>query len=183
MNKKILIVVDMQNDFVSEALANPEAVKVVDVIKEKITGCIEADIPVFFTRDTHGEEYLATQEGRLLPVAHCIKFTHGWELVDELKEFSNENNTLDKPTFGAINFPIWLERRVFGEELASFDEKWEIELCGVCTDICVISNAMILKAAYPETKITVDSKACAGVTTESHETALKAMQACQMNII
>lgn len=176
---KILIVIDMQNDFVTDALANAEAQAITEKLAEKVKGYITQGIPVFFTRDTHGENYMETQEGHLLPVPHCLKGTEGWQIIDCLAEFSNEHNTLDKPTFGATALPAWLEENL-GDDFGRLDE---IEFCGVCTDICVISNAMLLKAAYPEMKITVDSSLCAGVTPESHNTALDAMKACQIYII
>lgn len=176
MNKdKLLLVIDMQNDFVTGALANEEAEKIIGAIAAKIEFYQKDDHPVFFTRDTHGEEYLQTQEGKLLPVPHCMKGSEGWQLVDQLKALAVEENVLDKPVFGSLQLPRWIE-----EKLSAVPA--EIELCGVCTDICVISNAMILKAAFPETIVTVEGTLCAGVTPESHQNALAAMKACQVNV-
>lgn len=176
MNKdKLLLVIDMQNDFVTGTLANEEAAKIIGAIAAKIESYQKDDHPVFFTRDTHGEEYLETQEGKLLPVPHCIKGTEGWQLVDQLKVLAVKEDVLDKPVFGSLQLPQWIE-----EKLSAVPA--EIELCGVCTDICVISNAMILKAAFPETTVTVEGALCAGVTPESHQNALAAMKACQVNV-
>lgn len=176
MAKKVLLVIDMQKDFVTGALANEEAQKIVSAIEKRIEEYRKDDYPVFFTRDTHGENYMDTQEGRLLPVPHCIKDSDGWQIIEQLRGFADEENVLDKPSFGCLNLPAWL--------LEKLDEKGEnleeIELCGVCTDICVISNAMILKAAFPEVTVSVNGKLCAGVTPESHENALKAMASCQV---
>lgn len=173
--KKVLFVIDMQVDFVTGALANEEAQKIIGNIAEKIKTYEEAGDYVFFTRDTHGENYMETQEGNMLPVPHCMEGSDGWQIVDELKAFANKENTLDKPSFGSLELPKWVYKKTDGD----FDE---MEFCGVCTDICVISNAMIMKAAFPELKLTVDSSCCAGVTPESHQTALDAMAACQMII-
>lgn len=172
--KKILLVIDMQKDFVTGALANEEAQKIIGNIQEKIGEYKKEGNPVFFTRDTHGENYLQTQEGRLLPVVHCLKGSDGWQIVSQLTAEVSEENVLDKPAFGSLALPKWLEEKL-GGELPD-----EIELCGVCTDICVISNAMILKAAFPETVISAEGKCCAGVSPESHQTALDAMKACQI---
>lgn len=172
--EKVLLVIDMQKDFVTGALANEEAQQITGNIQEKIAAYKAQDMPVFFTRDTHGEDYLNTQEGRMLPVPHCIKGTDGWQIIDELAAFAGEENTLDKPAFGSQALPGWLSEKLGGRA------PLEIELCGVCTDICVISNAMILKAAYPETVVTIEGACCAGVSPESHRTALQAMQACQI---
>ncbi len=171
---KILLVIDMQKDFVTGALANKEAQQIIENIKKKIESYKESGLPVFFTRDTHGEDYLNTQEGKLLPVEHCIKGSNGWQIIDELADYATEENTLDKPSFGCLDLPGWLCDKLAGATPA------EVELCGVCTDICVISNGMILKAAYPETPITVEGSCCAGVTPESHNNALEAMKMCQI---
>lgn len=175
MNKeKVLVVIDMQKDFVTGALANEEAQRIIDAIKERIEEYKAQGLPVFFTRDTHGQDYMDTQEGKLLPVPHCIKGTDGWQIIDQLADEAAGENTLDKPTFGSLDLPAWISQKLGGQAPD------EIELCGVCTDICVISNAMILKAAYPETTVIVDGARCAGVTPESHSTALEAMKACQI---
>ena len=164
---KTLIVVDMQNDFITGSLGSEDAENIVPLVRAKIE---RFDGRVIFTRDTHGEDYMKTQEGRKLPVPHCIKGTHGWEICDELAPFVKE--VIDKETFGSMNLPELID--------GTCDE---IELCGLCTDICVISNAMILKAAYPQKTIKVDGKCSAGVTKESHENALKAMMAVQIEIV
>ena len=178
MNDKALLVIDMQNDFVTGALANTEAQKIASAIAAKVKKCEAEGVPVFFTRDTHDEDYLKSQEGKLLPVPHCKVGTDGWQVVPELVDFvkeGQEGNVFDKPTFGSMYLPTWLHEKLNGTPSI-------IELCGVCTDICVISNAMILKAAFPETEIVVDGKICAGVTPESHQTALDAMKSCQINV-
>ena len=172
---KALLVIDMQVDFVTGALANEEAQKIIGRIREKIETYRQAGYPVFFTRDTHGENYMETQEGRLLPVPHCIKGSEGWQIVEELRDCAEEEDILDKPAFGCLELPKWLL-----DKLGQAPD--EIELVGVCTDICVISNAMILKAAFPETTVKVDGSCCAGVSPQSHETALSAMKACQVAV-
>lgn len=167
---KFLIVVDMQVDFISGALGSEQAKNIVPNVVEKVKGF---EGTVIFTRDTHLDDYLDTQEGKKLPVSHCIKGTDGWEICDELQTYVEK--AVDKVTFGSVDLPNIL--RSYNESIE------EIELCGLCTDICVISNAMILKAAFPETLITVDSKCCAGVSEKSHNTALDAMRAVQIEII
>lgn len=166
---KFLIVVDMQNDFISGSLGSKLAEAIVPNVVEKVK---TYDGTVIFTRDTHFADYMDTQEGKNLPVKHCIKDTAGWEICNELEPYVNK--VIDKITFGSIELPNILKE--YGEPIE------EIELCGLCTDICVISNAMILKASFPETKIIIDSKCCAGVSVESHNTALEAMKAVQINI-
>lgn len=170
---KILLVIDMQNDFVTGALANQEAEKIISNIEARIKAYKAEGHPVFFTRDTHGEDYMNTQEGQFLPVPHCIENTQGWEIVEQLKDHAETENIFDKPSFGAIKLPEWIETKL-GQVPA------EIELCGVCTDICVISNALILKASFPETQVSVCGSLCAGVTPESHANALEAMKPCQV---
>ena len=166
---KFLIVVDMQADFITGSLGSKLAEAIVPNVIEKVKNY---DGEVIFTRDTHESDYLKTQEGKKLPVEHCIKDTDGWQICDELKPYVSA--VVDKITFGSVDLPQIIKN--YGEEIE------EIELCGLCTDICVISNAMILKAAFPEVKITVDSKCCAGVTAESHNTALEAMKAVQIEV-
>lgn len=169
----VLIVIDMQNDFIDGALGTPEAQKILPQVVEKVQGF---DGRIIFTRDTHGEDYLHTQEGRKLPVPHCIRGTHGWQIHEQLRPYCSEP-PVDKGTFGSA---------ALGEMLLRWDREeriGSIELVGLCTDICVISNAMILKAFLPETEIRVDSACCAGVTPESHERALAAMEACQIAIV
>lgn len=166
---KYLIVVDMQVDFITGALGSKDAEAIVPNVVEKVKNF---DGKVIFTRDTHFDNYMNTQEGEKLPVPHCIKDTDGWQICDELQPFAE--TVIDKITFGSVELPRILE---------SFDEPIEeIELCGLCTDICVISNAMILKASFPEVKISVDASCSAGVTKESHLTALNAMKAVQIEI-
>lgn len=166
---KYLIVVDMQNDFISGSLGSAQAEAIVPRVVSKVAGF---DGAVIFTRDTHGADYLQTQEGRKLPVMHCIRETPGWQICKELLPFVQ--HAVDKITFGSVDLPQLL--RASGQAIE------EIELCGLCTDICVISNAMLLKSAFPEAKIVVDSACCAGVTEESHRTALNAMKAVQIEI-
>lgn len=167
---KFLIVVDMQMDFISGSLGSKHAAAIVPNVVEKVKGF---DGKVIFTRDTHLNDYFETQEGRKLPILHCVKGTDGWQICNELSPFAD--TVVDKVTFGSVDLPKLLMD--CGEDIE------EITLCGLCTDICVISNAMILKAAFPEAKIIVDGNCCAGVTTESHQTALDAMKAVQIEII
>lgn len=167
---KYLIVVDMQNDFITGSLGSELAKAIVPSVVNKVKNF---DGKIIFTRDTHFSDYMSTQEGKNLPVLHCIKDSNGWELCEELKPYANI--IVDKITFGSIELPKLLE---------SYNEPIEkIELCGLCTDICVISNAFLLKAAFPEVPLTVDSACCAGVTVESHNNALNAMKAIQIEII
>ncbi len=170
----ILVVVDMQNDFIDGALGTPEAVAIVPKVMVKM---MNFDGLVLATRDTHGEDYLEKQEGKNLPVVHCIKGTHGWEIKDEIQQLLI-SQPIDKPTFGS---------EALGKVLKDLNNDVEpidsITLVGLCTDICVISNAMLLKAFLPEVPIMVDASCCAGVTPESHERALEAMKACQIEII
>ena len=170
----ILVVVDMQNDFIDGALGTPEAVAIVPKVMVKM---MNFDGLVLATRDTHGEDYLERQEGKKLPVVHCIKGTHGWEIKDEIQQLLI-SQPIDKPTFGS---------EALGNVLKDLNNDVEpidsITLVGLCTDICVISNAMLLKAFLPEVPIMVDASCCAGVTSESHERALEAMKACQIEII
>ena len=168
----ILIVVDMQNDFIDGALGTAEAVAIVPKVAEKVKGFKGT---VIFTRDTHGENYMQTQEGRNLPVPHCIKGSRGWEVCPALEPLRT-GLTIDKPTFGSAEL---------GKVLLELDTKepvGSITLVGLCTDICVISNAMIAKAFLPEVPVTVDAACCAGVTPESHRTSLSAMKMCQVRI-
>lgn len=167
---KILVVVDMQNDFIDGALGTPEAVAIVPYVKALIESF---DGKVIFTRDTHTKNYMNTQEGKNLPVPHCIKGTHGWEIRAELDAL-RKTDAIDKITFGSSQLP---------DVLAKEADIESITFAGLCTDICVISNAMIVKAYFPEIPVIVDAKACAGVTPESHKTALDAMKMCQIKII
>ena len=167
---KFLIVVDMQNDFISGSLGSEQAKSIVPKVVGKVKNY---DGTIIFTRDTHFANYLTTQEGSKLPVVHCIKDSDGWQICDELEPYVK--NVIDKITFGSVELPDAIKE--YKEEIE------EIELCGLCTDICVISNAMILKAAFSEVKIIVDGNCCAGVTKESHNNALEAMKAVQIEII
>ena len=165
--KKTLIVIDMQNDFIDMALGTPEAQVIVPRVKEKIAQYVAAGDEVIFTRDTHEENYLETPEGRKLPVKHCIRGTRGWEIADGL--YVDAAKIIDKPNFG---WPHW-ERETLEQ----------VELVGLCTDICVVSNALIIKATFPDAAVSVDASCCAGVTPESHDAALTTMQMCQIDII
>lgn len=167
---KYLIVVDMQVDFINGSLGSKEAEAIVPAVVEKVKAFPGR---VLFTRDTHGEDYLQTQEGKNLPVMHCVKGTAGWQICEELRPYAVD--IVDKETFGSMELPDILKS--FGEPVE------EIELCGLCTDICVISNTMILKAAFPEVKISVSASCCAGVTVESHQTALDAMKMIQVEVL
>ena len=164
---KILIVIDMQNDFVTGSLANPEAQAIIPNIAKKIERYKKKGDKIIFTRDTHRSNYLDTPEGKSLPILHCVHGTWGWLVVDELNY--PECHHIDKPTFG---YKYW--------ELEELDDVTEIELVGTCTDICVISNALLLKTAFPNIKISVDSSCCAGVTPDKHEAALNVMSSCQI---
>ncbi len=165
--KKTLIVIDMQNDFVSGVLGTAEAQAIVPAVKAKIDEYLKNGDEVIFTRDTHDSNYMNTNEGKYLPVPHCIKNTDGWNIVAELDD--TDCRHIDKPNFG---YPNW--KKEFDFEC--------VELIGVCTDICVVSNALILKAQFPEIDIAVDSSCCAGVTPDAHNAALSTMKACQIII-
>ena len=170
--QKFLIVVDMQNDFIDGALGTAEAVQIVPNAIKKIKGFSGR---VIFTRDTHEEDYLETQEGQKLPVVHCVKGTYGWQIKDELEALRKEP-AIDKPTFGSTELGRFLYEENEREPIE------EITLIGLCTDICVISNAMLIKAFLPEVVIKVDAACCAGAAPEGHKTALKAMKSCQIEI-
>lgn len=174
--RKVLIVVDMQNDFIDGALGTKEAQQIVERVAEKISAF---DGEVCYTRDTHQENYLETQEGRNLPVLHCVQGSEGWQLEKKIAELAIQNHApiFDKNTFGSIELTHYLTRIAQKEEIEL------IELVGLCTDICVIANTMLLKAALPEVPIQVDASCCAGVTPKSHETALEAMKMCQIRIV
>lgn len=170
--KKVLIVVDMQKDFIDGALGTKEAAAIVDNVAETVRSF---DGEVIFTRDTHGDDYLETQEGRNLPVPHCIKGTDGWQLDKKLEVLRDSSmKVFDKPAFGSVELAEYLKT---DKELES------ITLVGLCTDICVISNALLIKANMPETEIKVIEKCCAGVTPQSHANALEAMKMCQIKIV
>lgn len=175
---KILVVVDMQNDFIDGALGTKEAVGIVPKVAEKIRGF---DGRVLYTRDTHEKDYLETQEGKNLPVEHCIRGTKGWELAPEIEKLRVEE-PIDKPSFGSTALGALLKAQ--DEDLKKQGKPGieSITLVGLCTDICVISNAMILKAYLPEVPVIVEADCCAGVTPESHKNALEAMKVCQIKI-
>lgn len=165
--KKTLLVIDMQNDFIDMALGTKEAVAILPKVKAKIEKYLQNGDEIIFTRDTHFENYLETTEGKNLPVEHCIKGTKGWEIAEGL--YVEGAKIIDKPNFG---WPYWNKEKLE-----------EIELIGLCTDICVVSNALIIKAQFPDASVTVDSSCCAGVTPESHAAALKTMQMCQVKVV
>ena len=167
---RYLIVVDMQVDFITGSLGSKDAKAIVPAVVNKVKNFAGR---VIFTRDTHFDNYLQTQEGTKLPVVHCIKDTAGWQICDELKPYVK--TVVDKETFASMDLPRIIKD--FGENIE------KIELCGLCTDICVISNAMILKAAFPETTVEVDAECCAGVNEQRHNTALDAMRAVQIEIL
>ncbi len=169
--KKLLVVVDMQKDFIDGSLGTREALAIVPNVKKKIEEYQAAEEDVLFTLDTHEEDYLDTQEGKNLPVVHCVRGTDGWELNDSLKEFHGKK--FEKNTFGSAALGEYVKDKEYDS----------IELIGLCTDICVISNALLIKAFLPETPIRVDSSCCAGVTPDSHENALNAMKICQIEVI
>lgn len=168
--KNYLIVIDCQNDFINGPLGTPEAKAIIPNIKAKIDMALKnEDWEVIFTRDSHRANYLETSEGKHLPVKHCIYGTPGWCVVDELNH--PECKHINKPTFGYTNWEAWID-----------PDTEVIELVGVCTDICVVSNCLILKALYPEATIAVDASCCAGVTPEKHKAALEVMKSCQIEV-
>lgn len=164
--KKTLIVVDMQNDFIDGSLGTKEAQQIVENVKKKIALYKKEGAEIIFTRDTHQKNYLDTNEGKHLPVEHCMEGTDGWKIADGLEVPGAIY--IDKPNFGYLN---WKEYALE-----------EVELVGLCTDICVVSNALIIKATYPEIKVSVDASCCAGVTPESHKAALTTMKMCQVEV-
>lgn len=170
---KILIVVDMQNDFVTGPLGTPEARAIVPNVKAR-TEDNEFD-RIFYTQDTHNSYYLNTFEGKKLPIIHCVKGTKGWEIIPEL--CVNDWEVIEKPTFGSDELVSEILQIAHDKPIE------KIELCGLLTDICVISNALMVRAALPETNITVRANCCAGVTPELHEAALKVMESCQIDVI
>ena len=168
--KKALIVVDMQKDFIDGSLGSKEAVAIVPNVIKKIEEYRKNGDRIIFTMDTHGENYPETNEGKHLPVVHCIKGTDGWKIPDDI--LISEGTVIEKSSFG---YTKWNEQ--------GLEDVDEIELIGLCTDICVVSNALIIKALFPEKKITVDQNCCAGVTVESHKAALETMKMCQIEIL
>ncbi|WP_191016949.1 cysteine hydrolase family protein [Treponema zioleckii] len=174
--KKILLVIDMQNDFIDAALGTKEAVAIVENVKSKIKSYEKSNI--FATRDTHEENYLETQEGEHLPVRHCIRGTEGWQIRKDIQELLDESKIFDKPTFGSLRLAQTIKEMYENEK-----GELEVEICGLCTDICVVSNALLLKATLPEMKISLDPKCCAGVTPQKHDAAIETMRSCQIQII
>ena len=177
---KSLVVVDMQNDFIDGSLGTAEAKAIVENVVQKINGF---DGLIAVTQDTHPANYLKTQEGHLLPVEHCIEGTDGWKLnpavydaIDKRHDSGTPVESFFKPTFGSVRLSEWLANKDCGDPVE------EVVLIGLCTDICVVSNALLVKAVLPEAKVTVDAACCAGVTPESHAAALKTMQMCQVNV-
>ena len=168
---KVLVVVDMQNDFIDGSLGTPEAVKIVPSVIEKIKEYEASGDLVIYTKDTHGEDYMETSEGKNLPVKHCIRGTSGHDIPADILRSSSL--VFEKLTFGSKELVSYLAT-------LDFDE---VELIGLCTDICVISNALLIKAYFPEKPISVDSSCCAGVTPKSHEEALNTMRMCQIRVI
>lgn len=174
--RKILIAIDLQNDFISGSLGTNEALKIVPNAAKKILSH-KGDIIATF--DTHFEDYSDTLEGKNLPVIHCVRSSHGWNLNSEIENalISHGNyTTCEKISFGSLDLPSLVKK-------TAAEEEFEIELIGLCTDICVVSNALILKGAFPEVNITVDASCCAGVSTETHNAALQTMKMCQINVI
>ncbi len=169
--KEVLIVIDMQKDFLTGALGNADTAAVTEKVAKKIEKARAEGVEIVFTRDTHAENYLSTQEGKRLPVAHCIRGTDGWQIENGL--YKAGEKVFDKPTFGSIELAEYIR-----------DGKYDkATLVGVCTDICVVSNALLLKAYCPEMTVAADSACCAGVTKESHAAALKTMAACQVEVL
>ena len=174
---RYLIVVDMQKDFIDGALGTGEAQAIVPAVCARIRECKDAGYTLIATLDTHEENYPETREGKYLPVPHCVRNTEGWRIRPEVMDALGEDAVfVEKPTFGSVRLPQIIRERS-GE-----DGPEAIELLGLCTDICVVSNAMLLKAAFPETDFTVHADCCAGVTPEKHEAALETMRSCQIDI-
>ena len=177
MTKKVLCVIDMQNDFITGSLGTPEAQAILPKVEEKISST-DPDTIVIFTRDTHTEDYLNTLEGKNLPVPHCIAGTHGWEIADNLTKYFEEALwVVNKPTFGSIDLM---------EELKLIEKQYgkiELEFVGLVSNICVLSNAILAKAYFPESEIKVDSSCCAGTSIEAHEQAMNMMASCHIHII
>lgn len=172
MAKHVLAVIDMQNDFIDGALGTKEAAAIVDKVAAQIR---EFDGEVVCTRDTHFEGYLGTQEGKRLPVPHCIKDTEGWQIRTQVSQAcAGETRVFDKLTFGSVEL---------AEYLKSMSDLESVTLIGLCTDICVISNALVIKAFLPEVTVRVNADCCAGVTPESHKNALEAMKMCQVEVV
>lgn len=187
--KRVLVIVDMQNDFISGSLGTEEAEAIVPVMQDRIKEYQDGETIVVFTKDTHFSNYLDTQEGKMLPVPHCIKGTEGWSIDKRISSIVDNGNFLKYASGTVINSRI--NKETFGSVfLSSLIEMWsedkeleEVVLMGVCTDICVVSNALLIKAYCPEVLVTVDASCCAGVTPERHKAALETMKSCQINVI
>ena len=175
--KKFLIVVDMQKDFIDGALGTKEAQAIVPAAAQRIRACREAGYTVIGTLDTHGADYMETAEGKKLPVPHCIRETEGWQLNGAIREAMGEAILVEKPTFGSVRLP-----EIIRDRLAEGDTL-KIEVMGLCTDICVVSNTLLLKAYFPEAAIAVNAACCAGVTPEKHRSALETMASCQIDLL
>ena len=175
--RKILIAVDLQNDFIDGALGTKEAVAIVPEAAKRIRDCRAAGFEIYATLDTHGEDYMNTREGKKLPVPHCIRNTKGWEINPEIREALGDCTLVEKPTFGSVRLMEMIRNSV------EPGQKVTIELIGLCTDICVVSNAMLLKAALPEAEMQVSAACCAGVTPAKHQAALETMASCQIDIL
>lgn len=173
---KILIVVDMQNDFIDGALGSLNATAIIPKVIQKIAEYDAIGQPVIFTVDTHFDNYMETLEGKNLPIPHCILGTEGWEIPKEI--LGNHTNIIQKHTFGSVNLPNYIRANI-----PNFETLESIELIGVCTDICVVSNALILRAHYPDIPITVDAACCAGTEEAAHRAALDTMRSCQITIL
>ena len=169
--KKLLVVVDMQNDFIDGALGTPRARLILPAVRERIAAARAAGETVVFTRDTHGEDYLTTQEGRKLPVPHCVKGTRGWEIAEGLAE--DGERIFDKPSFGSVELGTFVRDGGFSAA----------ELVGVCTDICVVSNAILIRAFSPETEVRVRESCCGGTGKEAHDGAISVLRGCQVRIL
>jgi nicotinamidase-related amidase len=178
MKNKILVVVDMQNDFVGGTLRNEDGINMVPTLVKKVADAKANGDIIIYTQDTHGENYMETQEGKNLPVPHCIKGTKGWEIIDELKPYVDGTayGIFEKPTFGCTALATFIKKYCENNVNA------EIELVGLCTDICVVSNALLIKATVPEVPVAVDATCCAGVTRETHDAALTTMKTCQIKV-
>ena len=179
---KILIVVDMQNDFIKGDLGTPEAELILNNVELKIQEYQAQNNPIYFTRDTHYPKYLSTLEGKNLPIYHCLFMTEGWNIHDSIKKYSDDSLVIDKFTFGSLQLPELISSLLQKQNKTELDIE-EIEIIGLCTDVCVIANAIILKTYFPNRIITVDAKCCAGTSVMNHNIALQAMKNLQINII
>ena len=175
---KILVVIDMQNDFLEGTLRNEEGIKIIPNVINKINEYKNNNDLIIATRDTHDIGYLQTQEGKNLPLIHCVKTSEGWRINKQVLDALGDVLVFDKPSFGSLELANWLKDNYLDKQ-----EELEIELIGVCTDICVVSNALLIKASLPEAKLICDASCCAGVTIETHKAALTTMKSCQIKVI